>query len=32
VISGAGYIPRGSKVVVLDNRDNRIIVRPEENA
>jgi membrane-bound serine protease (ClpP class) len=32
VISGAGYIPRGSKVVVLDNRDNRIIVRPEEAA
>ncbi len=32
VISGAGYIPRGSKVVVLDNRDNRIIVRAEEIA
>lgn len=32
VISGAGYIPSGSKVVVLDNRDNRIIVRAEEIA
>jgi len=32
VISGAGYIPKGSKIVVLDNRDNRIIVRPEVNA
>ena len=32
VISGAGYIPQGSKVVVLDNRDNRIIVRPEPDA
>jgi len=32
VISGAGYIAKGSKVVVLDNRDNRIIVRPELDA
>jgi membrane-bound ClpP family serine protease len=31
VISGAGYVPRGTKVVVLDNRDNRLLVRPENN-
>jgi membrane-bound serine protease (ClpP class) len=27
VISAAGYIPRGKKLVVLDNSDNRILVR-----
>ena len=28
VISAAGYVARGQKLVVLDNSDNRILVRP----
>jgi hypothetical protein len=28
VISAAGYVSKGAKLVVLDNSDNRILVRP----
>jgi membrane-bound serine protease (ClpP class) len=31
VISGTGYVHRGSKIVILENKDNRIIVRAETN-
>ena len=28
VISDTGYVPRGSKVVVFDTAENRVVVRP----
>jgi len=30
VISATGYVARGTKITVLDNKDNRILVRPQE--
>jgi len=30
VISATGYVSRGAKVTILDNRDNRLLVRPHE--
>lgn len=30
VICATGYIPRGAKVVVIDNKDNRLLVRPQD--
>jgi hypothetical protein len=30
VISATGYVSRGTKITVLDNKDNRILVRPQE--